>query len=39
MHEENDKREPDVLRLGMSPLTTRFTDVFHALALLADFTA
>ncbi len=31
-----DKRDPDVLRLGMSPLTTRFTDVFDALALLAD---
>jgi kynureninase len=31
-----DKRDPDVLRLGMSPLTTRFTDVFDALTLLAD---
>ena len=34
-----DKREPDVLRLGMSPLTTRFTDVFDALTLLADLAA
>ena len=34
-----DKREPDVLRLGMSPLTTRFTDVFDALILLADLAA
>ncbi len=34
-----DKRDPDVLRLGMSPLTTRFTDVFDALTLLADLTA
>ena len=33
-----DKRDPDVLRLGMSPLTTRFTDVFDALTLLADLT-
>jgi kynureninase len=31
-----DKREPDVLRLGMSPLTTRFTDVFEALTLVAE---
>ncbi len=31
-----DKRDPDVLRLGMSPLTTRFTDVFDALTLLAQ---
>jgi kynureninase len=31
-----DKREPDVLRLGMSPLTTRFTDVFDALTLVAE---
>lgn len=34
-----DKRDPDVLRLGMSPLTTRFTDVFDALALLTDLAA
>jgi kynureninase len=31
-----DKREPDILRLGMSPLTTRFTDVFDAMSLLAE---
>jgi kynureninase len=29
-----DHRDPDVLRLGMSPLTTRFTDVVDALAVL-----
>jgi kynureninase len=34
-----DKRDPDVLRLGMSPLTTRFTDVFDALTLLARLSA
>ena len=34
-----DKRDPDVLRLGMSPLTTRFTDVFDALTLLAELIA
>lgn len=33
-----DKRDPDVLRLGMSPLTTRFTDVHDALTLLATLT-
>ena len=33
-----DKRDPDVLRLGMSPLTTRYTDVFDALSLLAQLT-
>ena len=31
-----DKRDPDVLRIGMSPLTTRFVDVYDALAVLAD---
>ena len=31
-----DKRDPDVLRLGMSPLTTRFTDVFDALSAIAE---
>jgi len=31
-----DRRDPDVLRLGMSPLTTRFVDVYDALATLAD---
>ncbi|WP_040494973.1 kynureninase/PvdN C-terminal domain-containing protein [Ilumatobacter nonamiensis] len=30
-----DKRDPDVLRFGLSPLTTRFVDVFDALAFLA----
>jgi kynureninase len=31
-----DKREPDVLRFGLSPLTTRFVDAFDGLTLLAD---
>ena len=31
-----DKRDPDILRLGMSPLTTRFVDVYDALLQLAD---
>lgn len=31
-----DKREPDVLRLGLSPLTTRFTDVHDALRAIHD---
>ena len=31
-----DYRDPDVLRLGLSPLTTSFTDVFDAIAVLAD---
>jgi kynureninase len=30
-----DRRDPDVLRLGMSPLTTRFVDVHDALTTLA----
>lgn len=30
-----DKRDPDVLRFGLSPLTTRFTDVYEGLNLLA----
>jgi kynureninase len=30
-----DRRDPDVLRFGLSPLTTRFTDVFDALVTLA----
>ena len=30
-----DRRDPDILRLGMSPLTTRFTDVFDAVTVLA----
>lgn len=31
-----DKRDPDVLRFGLSPLTTRFTDVHDGLTLLAS---
>ncbi len=31
-----DYRDPDVLRLGLSPLTTSFTDVFDAVTTLAD---
>jgi kynureninase len=31
-----DFREPDVIRLGLSPLTTRFTDVYDALSRLRD---
>lgn len=31
-----DEREPDVLRLGLSPLTTRHRDVVRALSTLAD---
>ena len=30
-----DYRDPDVLRLGLSPLTTRFIDVFDAMSILA----
>jgi len=30
-----DKRDPDVLRFGLSPLTTRFVDVFDAVSVLA----
>lgn len=30
-----DKRDPDILRFGLSPLTTRFVDVFDALTVLA----
>ena len=30
-----DYRDPDVLRFGLSPLTTRFTDVFDAMLILA----
>jgi kynureninase len=32
-----DYRDPDVLRFGLSPLTTRFTDVYDAFAILADW--
>lgn len=31
-----DHRDPDVLRLGLSPLTTRFVDVYDAVTRLAD---
>jgi kynureninase len=31
-----DYRDPDVLRLGLSPLTTSFADVFDAMTALAD---
>jgi kynureninase len=30
-----DYRDPDVLRFGLSPLTTRFSDVFDAMLILA----
>ena len=31
-----DYRDPDVLRFGLSPLTTRFVDVYDAFAVLAN---
>lgn len=31
-----DRRDPDILRFGMSPLTTRYVDVFNAFSTLAD---
>jgi kynureninase len=31
-----DRRDPDILRMGMSPLTTRHVDVFDAFTILAD---
>lgn len=31
-----DFREPDIIRLGMSPLSTSFTDVYDGLSMLAD---
>ena len=34
-----DRRDPDILRFGMSPLTTRYVDVFDAFTALADLTA
>lgn len=34
-----DYRDPDVLRLGLSPLTTSFTDVFDAMTVLAELAA
>ena len=33
-----DFREPDVIRLGCSPLTTRFTDVARATLAIAELT-
>jgi kynureninase len=34
-----DRRDPDILRFGMSPLTTRYADVFDAFTALADLIA
>ena len=34
-----DFREPDVIRLGCSPLTTRYSDIARALTTIADLTA
>ena len=34
-----DFREPDLVRLGMSPLTTRYVDVFDGIKVLADLAA
>ncbi|HUS41580.1 MAG TPA: hypothetical protein VMY16_02830 [Ilumatobacteraceae bacterium] len=34
-----DRRDPDILRFGMSPLTTSYTDVFDAFETLADLTS
>ena len=31
-----DFREPDVVRLGMSPLTTRFVDVYDGITTVAE---
>ena len=31
-----DHRDPDVLRFGLSPLTTRFVDVYDAFAVLSE---
>ena len=31
-----DFREPDIVRLGMSPLTTRFVDVFDGVTTLGE---
>jgi kynureninase len=30
-----DRRDPDILRFGMSPLTTRYVEVFDAFTTLA----
>jgi kynureninase len=34
-----DLRPPDIIRVGLSPLTTRFTDVWDGLAAIADVVA
>src|SRR5688500_20184324 len=34
-----DLRPPDVIRIGLSPLTTRFTDVWDGFAAIADVLA
>ena len=34
-----DYREPDAIRLGLSPLSTSFVEVYDGLAVLADLTA
>lgn len=34
-----DLRPPDVIRIGLSPLTTRFTDVWDGFAAIADVVA
>ena len=34
-----DRRDPDILRFGMSPLTTRYLDVFDAFWALSELTA
>ena len=34
-----DRRDPDILRFGMSPLTTRYVDVHDAFATLAELAA
>ena len=34
-----DFREPELVRLGMSPLTTRFADVYDGITVLADLVA
>jgi kynureninase len=34
-----DFREPDIVRLGMSPLTTRYVDVYDGIATLAELAA
>jgi kynureninase len=34
-----DFREPDIVRLGMSPLTTRYVDVFDGITATAELLA